>query len=158
MLVKPNDREAVCHASAWDFGNNDLRIKMCTVVNGEDFITIHHEQGHLYYDHYYRNQHSLYRSGAADFFHEAIGDTMTLSVVTPTHLRKIGLLEPEDDKSDDGLKNTINALMSVALSKIAILPWTFLVDLWRWKVMSGEVTVENYQNEWEKLVEHYQGY
>lgn len=89
ILVKPDDREVVCHPSAWDFGNNDLRIKMCGKINQQDLFTIHHEQGHLYYDHYYKNLHYLYRDAAADFFHEAIGDTMVLSIVTPTHLKKI---------------------------------------------------------------------
>ncbi|KAJ3223878.1 hypothetical protein HK099_000598, partial [Clydaea vesicula] len=140
--------------SAWDFGNNDLRIKMCTAVTGEELLTIHHEQGHLYYDHYYSNQPSLYRESAADFFHEAIGDTMVLSVVVPEHLQEIGLLKGKLEKS---LKQTINAQMAVALSKIAVLPWAYMVDLYRWKLFAGVVTKENYQSEWENLMKKYQG-
>lgn len=119
MLVKPADREAVCHASAWDMGGGeDLRIKMCTVVTGNDLFTIHHEQGHLYYDHYYREQPAIYRESAADFFHEAIGDTMALSVVVPAHLKEIGLIRGELGNTT---KIAINALMAVALDKIAVL-------------------------------------
>ncbi|KAI9205878.1 peptidyl-dipeptidase A [Polychytrium aggregatum] len=154
MLTKPSDREVVCHASAWDFGNNDLRIKMCTNVNQEDLFTVHHEQGHLYYDHYYRHLPYLYRSGAADFFHEAIGDTAVLSVVVPKHLKEIGLIEGE---IEDSWQQTINYQMLVALSKVAVLPWAFLVDKWRWQVMSGQVPPHKYQQEWDSLLEKYQG-
>ncbi|KAJ3088792.1 hypothetical protein HK102_007894 [Quaeritorhiza haematococci] len=162
MIVKPKDREVVCHASAWDFGNDDLRIKMCTVVTGEDLLVVHHEQGHLYYDHYYRHQPALYRGGASDFFHEAIGDTMVLSVVVPSHLKKIGLLPKDDPPKNVGTtqqhdKQTINYQMAVALSKISILPWAYLIDLWRWSVMKGDVTPDQYQESWLALVRKYQG-
>lgn len=145
MLTRPEGREVVCHASAWDFGNDDLRIKMCTVVTHGDLMTVHHEQGHLYYDHYYKNQPYLFRDGAADFFHEAIGDTMQLSVVTPKHLQKIGLITGNVTESPE---QTINAQMAVALDKIVSLPWTYLVDQWRWSVFSGAVKPEQYQAEW----------
>ncbi|KNC99914.1 uncharacterized protein SPPG_05286 [Spizellomyces punctatus DAOM BR117] len=154
MLTRPADREVVCHASAWDFGNDDLRIKMCTTVTQEDLLTIHHEQGHLYYDHHYRKQPALYRDAAADFFHEAIGDTMELSVVVPQHLKEIGLIKGD---IKDSPEQTINAQLAVALTKIAVLPWVYLVDQWRWKVFSGEVKPEDYQTAWIKLVEKYQG-
>jgi len=50
MFTKPEDREVVCHASAWDVDNkDDIRIKMCIKVNADDFVTIHHELGHNYY-------------------------------------------------------------------------------------------------------------
>ncbi|TPX66498.1 hypothetical protein SpCBS45565_g04414 [Spizellomyces sp. 'palustris'] len=154
MLTKPTDREAVCHASAWDFNNDDLRIKMCTVVSHNDLMTVHHEQGHLYYDHYYRNQPYLFRSGAADFFHEAIGDTMQLSVVTASHLQKVGLITGNVTTSPE---QVINAQMAVALDKIVSLPWTYLVDQWRWRVFAGEIQPDKYQQEWETLIEKYQG-
>jgi len=155
MLTKPIGREVVCHASAWDMdGHDDLRIKMCTAVTGEELLTVHHEQGHLYYDHYYRSQIPLYRESAADFFHEAIGDTMVLSVVVPRHLQEIGLLK---GKISSSLKQTINAQMAVALSKIAILPWTYMIDLYRWKIQNGQTQPEDYQKEWEKLMMTYQG-
>ncbi|KAJ3277818.1 hypothetical protein HK104_002945 [Borealophlyctis nickersoniae] len=153
MLVRPADREVVCHASAWDFGNDDLRIKMCTSVNGDDLYTCHHEQGHLYYDHYYRHQPAIYRDAAADFFHEAIGDTVLLSL-TPAHLSKIGLIKGNLTAS---YKLTVNAQMKEALSKIAILPWALLVDKWRWGVFAGEIKPEQYQDAWVALVEKYQG-
>ncbi|KAJ3051438.1 hypothetical protein HK097_007537, partial [Rhizophlyctis rosea] len=154
MLVRPADRDVVCHASAWDFGNDDLRIKMCTTVTGEDLYTIHHEQGHLYYDHYYRHQPALYRDAAADFFHEAIGDTILLSVLVPHHLQRIGLVK---GNITDSYEQTVNAQLKMALSKVAILPWALLVDKWRWKVFEGEIEPKDYQSAWEKMVEHYQG-
>ena len=46
MITKPEGREVVCHASAWDLDDyEDVRIKMCTQVNAEDFNTVHHELG-----------------------------------------------------------------------------------------------------------------
>ena len=153
MLTKPPKLSVVCHASAWDFGNDDLRIKMCTEVTGEELLTIHHEQGHLYYDHFYSTQLPIYREAAADFFHEAIGDTMVLSVVVPKHLADIGLI----DKIVESEEQTINAQMAVALSKIAILPWSYMIDLYRWKLFDGSVQEADYQREWERLMKKYQG-
>ena len=41
QFTKPQDREVVCHASAWDLDNiDDLRIKMCIKINADDFVTI----------------------------------------------------------------------------------------------------------------------
>ncbi|KAL2918399.1 hypothetical protein HK105_201799 [Polyrhizophydium stewartii] len=154
MLVRPKDREVVCHASAWDFGNDDLRIKMCTAITGEELLTVHHEQGHLYYDHFYGVQPYLYRDAAADFFHEAIGDTIQLSVVVPEHLKKVGLIKGKIEQSKE---QTINALMAVALSKVPTLPWALLVDVWRWRVFSGEIAEADYQSSWVALVEEFQG-
>src|SRR5690606_35870632 len=128
MLVKPEDREVVCHASAWslDF-ENDLRIKMCTRINQEDLITIHHELGHNYYQRAYNQQPVLFQGGANDGFHEAIGDAIALSV-TPQYLQKMGLLK-EVGTSREAL---INEQMSMALDKIAFLPFGRLMDEWRW--------------------------
>ncbi|KAI8894024.1 hypothetical protein BC833DRAFT_606398 [Globomyces pollinis-pini] len=154
MIERPKDREVVCHASATDYWNDDLRIKMCTAITEVDLYTVHHEQGHLYYDHHYKDQPFLFRDSAADFFHEAIGDTMVLSVSTPKHLEKVGLLKGPVSNS---YKQTINAQMSTALAKIAILPYSYLIDLWRWKVFDGSIKPEDYQSSWETLVEKYQG-
>ena len=94
LFVKPRDREVVCHASAWDIDNDDdLRIKMCIEVNGEDFVTIHHELGHNFYQRAYRrSSRCLFRNGANDGFHEAIGDAIALSI-TPEYLVQVGLLD-----------------------------------------------------------------
>jgi peptidyl-dipeptidase A len=153
MITKPNDREVVCHASAWDLNKNDLRIKMCTAVSGQDLQTIHHEQGHLYYDHSYRHQPKLFREGAADFFHEAIGDTIVLSFLVPEHLKEVGLLK----KVDVSYEQTINAQLSVALSKIPNLPWTYLLDYYRWNVFEGKITKSEYQSGFLKMIEKFQG-
>jgi len=153
MLTRPADRQVVCHASAWDFGNNDLRIKMCTQVNQEDMLVVHHEQGHLYYDHYYRNNTFLYRGGANDGFHEAIGDTIQLSVLPPFHLYQIGLL-PNVTNSYEQL---INFQMTVALDKIAFLPFGYLIDQWRWSVFNNQTNPSQYNDAWWERRKKYQG-
>jgi peptidyl-dipeptidase A len=153
MFVKPEGREVVCHASAWDVHfNDDLRIKMCIKVNQEDLITIHHELGHNYYYHYYYKLPMLYQNGAHDGFHEAIGDAIALSV-TPTYLKKVGLLK----KMPSGNKGVINQQMFVALDKIAFLPFGYLMDRWRWDVFRGDVTPDKYNAHWWKLRTEIQG-
>jgi peptidyl-dipeptidase A len=152
LFVRPRDRDVVCHASAWDIDNeSDVRIKMCIEPTEEDFTTIHHELGHNFYQRAYKNQPVIYRDGANDGFHEAIGDTIALSV-TPEYLVKIGLLDKAPDASRD-----IGLLMARALEKIAFLPFGLLVDQWRWKVFSGEVTPADYNKTWWDLRLKYQG-
>lgn len=152
LFVKPRDRDVVCHASAWDIDErDDLRIKMCIDVNAEDFKTIHHELGHNYYQRAYNQLSYLYRSGANDGFHEAVGDTIALSI-TPNYLKSIGLLDQVPDASAD-----IPLLMKRALEGVAFLPFGLLVDQWRWKVFSGEVGPDGYNDLWWRLREKYQG-
>lgn len=152
LFVKPQDREVVCHASAWDVdGKDDLRIKMCIKTNAEDFRTIHHELGHNYYQRAYNQLSFLYRDSANDGFHEAVGDTISLSI-TPEYLNKIGLLEQVPDASGD-----ISFLMKRALEGIAFLPFSLVVDQWRWRVFAGDVEPQEYNRLWWQLREQYQG-
>ena len=152
LFVRPKDREVVCHASAWDINIvDDVRIKMCIEPTAEDFTTIHHELGHNYYQRAYDMQPVLFRDSANDGFHEAIGDTIALSV-TPEYLVKIGLLNQAPDASRD-----IGLLMKRALEKVAFLPFGLLIDQWRWKVFSGEITQDNYNKGWWDLRLKYQG-
>ncbi|NYD89831.1 M2 family metallopeptidase [Sphingomonas melonis] len=154
QIVKPADREVICHASAWDIDNaDDIRIKMCTKVNGDDFVTIHHELGHNYYQRAYKNQPYLYKNGANDGFHEAIGDTVALSI-TPDYLVKIGLLAPAQVPSAD---KDIGLLLRQAMDKVAFLPFGLLVDKWRWNVFSGKIGSGDYQKGWDALRLQYQG-
>lgn len=152
LFVKPADRDVVCHASAWDLDNQkDVRIKMCININEEDFTTIHHELGHNFYQMAYAPQPPLYQNSANDGFHEAIGDTIALSV-TPEYLKQLGFINKvPDEKADLGL------LMRLALDKVAFLPFGYLVDQWRWKVFSGEVSAADYNKAWWDLREKYQG-
>lgn len=152
MIVRPKDREVVCHASAWDVDNvQDVRIKMCTQINAEDFQTVHHEQGHNFYQRAYNKQDFLFRDGANDGFHEAIGDFIALSV-TPEYLKKLGLIDKVPPASaDTGL------LMNRALEKVAFLPFGLMVDKWRWKVFRGEVQPAQYNDAWWALAKQYQG-
>jgi peptidyl-dipeptidase A len=152
LFVRPKDRDVVCHASAWDIDfESDVRIKMCIEPTAEDFTTIHHELGHNYYQRAYKDQPILFRDSANDGFHEAIGDTIALSV-TPEYLVKIGLLSSAPDASRD-----IGLLMKRALEKVAFLPFGLLIDQWRWKVFSGEVTPAGYNKAWWDLRLKYQG-
>jgi peptidyl-dipeptidase A len=152
LFVRPRDREVVCHASAWDIDYaDDLRIKMCIEPTAEDFSTIHHELGHNFYQRAYKELPVLFRDSANDGFHEAIGDTIALSV-TPEYLVTIGLLDRAPDTSRD-----IGLLMNKALEKISFLPFGLLIDQWRWKVFSGEITPAQYNKAWWDLKLKYQG-
>lgn len=152
MFLKPRDREVVCHASAWDVDDvDDLRIKMCIEQNAEDFNTIHHELGHNFYQRAYNRQPFLYKNSANDGFHEAVGDTISLSV-TPAYLVKIGLLDKEPPASAD-----IPLLLRDALDKIAFFPFGIMMDKWRWSVFSGETSPADYNKAWWELRTQYQG-
>ncbi len=152
MLVKPRDREVVCHASAWDIDYmDDLRIKMCIDITGEDFSTIHHELGHNFYQRAYDKQPPLFRDSANDGFHEAVGDTIALSI-TPEYLVKLGFIPSAPDTSKD-----IGLLLGKALEKVAFLPFGLLIDQYRWKVFSGEITPADYNKAWWALRLKYQG-
>ncbi|GAA5441915.1 hypothetical protein Misp06_00076 [Microbulbifer sp. NBRC 101763] len=152
QFTQPQDRDVVCHASAWNMdGQDDIRIKMCINKTGEDLVTIHHELGHNFYQRIYKDQPFLYKEGANDGFHEAVGDTIALSI-TPKYLKEIGLMNEVPDESKD-----IGYLMQQALDKIAFLPFGLLVDKWRWQVFNGEVQPSDYNKAWWKLREEYQG-
>ncbi|MBB4153503.1 peptidyl-dipeptidase A [Sphingomonas jinjuensis] len=154
QIVKPRDREVICHASAWDIDSkDDIRIKMCTKVNGDDFVTIHHELGHNYYQRAYKDQPNLFQGGANDGFHEAIGDTVALSI-TPDYLVKIGLLDPAKVPAAD--KDT-GLLLRQAMDKVAFLPFGLLIDKWRWGVFSGEIRPAGMQAAWDAMRLKYQG-
>ncbi|MFV3132052.1 M2 family metallopeptidase [Niveispirillum sp. KHB5.9] len=152
QITRPRDREVVCHASAWDIDDkDDIRIKMCTRVNGDDFQTLHHELGHNFYQRAYKNQTTLFRNGANDGFHEAIGDFIALSV-TPGYLVKLGLLDKEPSTAGD-----VPLLLNQALDKVAFLPFGLLIDKWRWNVFNGNIKPEEYNKAWWELRTKYQG-
>jgi peptidyl-dipeptidase A len=154
QITKPAGREVICHASAWNIDNqDDIRIKMCTKVNADDFVTIHHELGHNYYQRAYKNQSPLFWNGANDGFHEAIGDFVALSV-TPEYLAQIGLLRPDQIPSAD---KDIGLLLRQAMDKIAFLPFGLLVDKWRWGVFAGQIPPADYTAAWNALRLQYQG-
>ncbi len=154
QFTKPADREVVCHASAWDLDNkDDIRIKMCIKRNADDFITIHHELGHNYYQRAYKEQPPLYLNGANDGFHEAIGDMIALSI-TPEYLVQIDMLDRADVPSAD---KDIGLLLRQAMDKVAFLPFGLLVDRWRWGVFDGSIAPAEYNSAWHGLKEQYQG-
>ena len=145
MITRPADREVICHASAWDLDNKeDVRIKMCTEVNEEDFDTVHHELGHNFYQRAYKDQDFIYKDGAHDGFHEAIGDFIGLSI-TPEYLKQIDLIDESEmppAEADTAL------LLNVALKKVAFLPFALTVDGWRWDVLSGKTAPEDFNDAW----------
>jgi peptidyl-dipeptidase A len=153
QIVRPEGREVVCHASAWNLDDrDDIRIKMCTKVNAEDFYTVHHELGHNYYQRAYKDQPYIFKGGANDGFHEAIGDFVGLSALTPTYLNQIGLLE-----TVPGAEGDTPFLLKMALDKIAFMPFGLLVDRWRWQVYDGSLKPADYNGGWWKLRTQYQG-
>ena len=154
QFVKPADREVICHASAWDVDQvEDLRIKMCIKVNGDDFVTVHHELGHNYYQRAYNKQNVFYLDGANDGFHEAIGDAVALSI-TPEYLVQIGLLERDKVPSAD---KDLGLLLRQAMDKVAFLPFGLLIDRYRWDLFSGKVQPAGYGQHWIDMKRQYQG-
>ncbi len=152
MLTRPADRDVVCHASAWHMDlDRDVRLKVCLHDTTDDFVTVHHELGHIYYYLAYRKQPFLFRSGANDGFHEAIGDAIALSI-TPEYLKKIGLIEKIPPPEAD-----LPLLLRTAMDKIAFLPFGLMIDKWRWEVFSGKVKPADYNKAWWQLREQYQG-
>ncbi|MGH7525109.1 MAG: M2 family metallopeptidase, partial [Gemmatimonadales bacterium] len=152
LIVKPRDREVVCHPSAWHMdGKEDVRIKMCTEVTAEDFVAVHHELGHVFYSLAYRSQPYLFQNGAHDGFHEAVGDAIALSI-TPEYLRAVGLLDQVPAAASDTA-----LLLRQALDRVAFLPFGLLIDRWRWKVFSGEIKPADYNSAWWSLRNQYQG-
>ena len=152
QFAKPRDRDVVCHASAWDVDNvDDLRVKLCLNINADDFTTLHHELGHNMYQRAYNKQPFLFRSGANDGFHEAIGDSIALSI-TPAYLKQLGLIDQIPPPDAD-----IPLLLRTAMDKVAFLPFGLLIDKWRWEVFSGQVKPTDYNKAWWALREQYQG-
>ena len=153
QFIKPRDREVVCHASAWDIDDkDDVRVKMCLSITGEDFVTAHHELGHNFYQRAYKNQPFLFRNGANDGFHEAIGDAIALSI-TPGYLQQVGLLTTPPP----GAEADIPLLLRQAMDKVAFLPFGLLVDKWRWQVFDGRTKPATYNADWWALRAKYQG-
>lgn len=153
IIEKPTDRDIVCHASAWDFcDGRDFRIKQCTLVNQKDLVTVHHEMGHIQYYIQYAGQPMPFRKGANPGFHEAIGDLIALSVSTPQHLQKIGLLQDYKDTEEDN----VNALLKMAMERVAFLPFGLLIDMYRWELFAGKVPTIGWNARYLELREKYQ--
>ena len=156
LFVKPRDRSVVCHASAWnlDPANNDLRIKMCIEKNEEDFVTIHHELGHIFYYQAYNHLPTLFQGGANDGFHEAFGDLLTLSI-TPDYLTQIDFISEKE--ASLAKEDPIGLLMKQALDGVVVVPWALMLDKWRSGVFNGEIDETNLNSSWWRLREYYQG-
>ena len=155
LFVKPQDRDVVCHASAWNLDSNeDLRIKMCIEKNSEDFTTIHHELGHIFYYQAYNHLPSVFEGGANDGFHEAVGDLLALSI-TPDYLERIGFISKEE--ADAANSDPIALLMQQALDGVVGVPWTLMLDRWRGGVFEGTTSNQELNSSWWSLRKEYQG-
>lgn len=153
QLVQPRDRDVVCHASAWPMDTKgDVRMKMCIKPTEEELTTIYHELGHIYYYLAYKNLPPVFQDGAHDGFHEAIGDTIVLSM-TPEYLASIGLVEAPAVSE----QAVINSQMRMALTKVAFMPFGLMIDRWRWGVFDGSITPDNYNAAWWDMKKTYQG-
>jgi len=163
ILEKPKNVQLVCHASAWDFDSKDVRIKQCTRIEHEDFVTAHHELGHIYYYLLYANQPFVFKNGANSGFHEAIGDCLALSVQSPKHLKTIGLLSSDETTDNSTATNEakeeeeLNFLMQMALQKISFLPFGYLIDKYRWNVFNKKISEDKLNSEWWRLRAELQG-
>ncbi|EEB18603.1 Angiotensin-converting enzyme, putative [Pediculus humanus corporis] len=154
IITEIPERVINCQASAWDFCNRqDYRLKMCAKVNMKDFVSMHHEMGHIQYFLQYKNQPKVFRDGANPGFHEAIGEMIALSVGGPTHLQKLGLIQT----SIDDVPLDINYLFSLAMDKLPFLPFAYVMDKWRWDVFKRVVSKEQFNCHWHSLRERYLG-
>ena len=88
---------------------------MCIEKNEEDFITIHHELGHIFYYQAYANLPEIFQSGANDGFHEAVGDLLSLSI-TPSYLKDIGFIS--QDEAERSKENAFSTTSSHATKSI----------------------------------------
>ncbi|XP_048222837.1 angiotensin-converting enzyme-like protein Ace3 [Perognathus longimembris pacificus] len=149
MLEKPTDgREVECHTSAWNFHkDNDFRIKKCTEVTIEDLLSIFHQMGHIQYFLQYQNHSILFRAGANPAFEEAVGLVIALSASSHKYLLNRGLLSYQHQDPEE----EINFMMGIALEKIAFIPFSYLVDVFRWRVFDGSIQEEFYNQEWWNL-------
>ncbi|CAL8102816.1 unnamed protein product [Orchesella dallaii] len=154
ILEKVPGKRMRCHASAWEFcDRKTFRILMCTQIKMFDYVTVHHEVGHIQHFREYANRHAMLGEGANQGFDEAIGDTIAFSVKSPSHLEKRGLLKNFTDDEP----NRVNNLMLHALSFVTDLPWMMALEQWRWDVWTGQVTPRDYNCHWWKLRQHFQG-
>jgi peptidyl-dipeptidase A len=154
QFIKPRDRDVVCHASAWPMtmDGDDVRIKMCIKPDYDSYETIYHELGHVYYYLAYKGLPALFQNGANDGFHEAIGDTIVLSM-TPDYLASLGLVGTPTVSQEA----VINSQMRSALSGVAFLPFGLMIDRWRWGVFDGSIKPDQYNKAWWDLKAKYQG-
>lgn len=149
---RPEGRQVICHPLAWHIDlADDVRLSACIEIDAENFRMVHHELGHSFFQRAYRHQPVIFREGANAAFHEALGDTMVLSI-TPEYLHRLGLLDAVPPPQED-----LDQLLRLALERVAFLPFGLVVDQWRWSVFAGEVSPENYTQAWWRLRREYQG-
>eukprot|EP00099_Drosophila_melanogaster_P000803 NP_001033904.1 Ance-3, isoform B [Drosophila melanogaster] len=154
IFEQPLDRRVLCEPSAWDFCNrHDFRVKICTDINQRSLISVHHEMAHIQYFLQYRHLPKIFRNGANPAFHQAVGDAIGLSVSTPRHLQTLGLLQRSLDESS----YDINYLFTMAIDKVAFLPFALSLDNWRYDVFSGNANKRTMNCHYWNLREKYSG-
>ncbi|ALC39612.1 Ance-3, partial [Drosophila busckii] len=154
IFEQPLDRRVLCEPSAWDFcSRHDFRVKICTDINQRSLISVHHEMAHIQYFLQYRHLPKVFRNGANPAFHQAVGDAIGLSVSTPKHLQTLGLLQRSLDESS----YDINYLFTMAIDKVAFLPFALSLDNWRYDVFSGNANKRVMNCHYWNLREKYSG-
>ncbi|BFF94124.1 angiotensin-converting enzyme [Drosophila madeirensis] len=154
VLEQPLDRRVLCEPSAWDFCNrHDFRVKICTDINQRSLISVHHEMAHIQYFLQYRHLPKIFRNGANPAFHQAVGDAIGLSVSTPKHLQTLGLLQRSLDESS----YDINYLFTMAIDKVAFLPFALSLDNWRYDIFSGNANKRTMNCHYWNMREKYSG-
>ncbi|OTF69605.1 hypothetical protein BLA29_007606 [Euroglyphus maynei] len=81
---------------------------------------------------------------------------MALSVVTPEHLVKVGLLNKFQFENNPDDMN-LNFQLHMAMDKIVFLPFAFVMDKWRWDVFNDDKLNDHMNRHWWELRLKYQG-
>lgn len=105
----------------------------------QDLFISHHEMGHIEYYMLYADQPTVFQQSSNDGFHEAIGDLIGLSVMTPQYWKQIGLIQ----ELPTGHAVQINQLFRMALEKIPVFQFIYALENWRYAVFRGQVETKD---------------
>ncbi|CAF5211196.1 unnamed protein product [Rotaria magnacalcarata] len=136
LFIKPTDRAVVCHAGSIDMEYyDDYRIKMCAEINNDYYCTIHHEMGHIeYYMSYDKRQPFAFQDGA---------NSKLLEIqLQYLQLIRLGFLE----QTAVHRHYQINFLLRLALEKVAFLPFSYVMDKYRFLLFPNQSDRQNELN------------
>lgn len=128
----------------------------CASKSFYDFYVILHEMGHIQYYMLSDQQPAIFQDGNT-IIQESIGDTMYLGVMTSAHLNRLRLIPDKNIyRSKFSANFDLYLLMKLAFSKIPLIPFQYLFDVYRWDLFSGKVKFEDSNDHYWNLVEKYQ--
>ncbi|XP_053686137.1 angiotensin-converting enzyme-like [Sabethes cyaneus] len=139
-----------CHGTAANmYEHEDYRMVACSRSSMDDFYVIVHEMGHIMYYMLSSNQPTIFQDGTNSAFQESIGDTIHLATMSPLHLIRCGLLNSSYLKPQ--YSNNLNSfdyslLLKIGLTKLPALPFSYIMDRYRWDLFDGTVDFENDAN------------